>query len=700
MFDVMGFEGYELHFDVSEVDDAIQHSFLHSKSVDSNSGSRGDARKKALDNEAEKQGAEKSLEQEMALPEVTTNVEASQNGEIPGVSVGPETATSSTTEGAGSSVGPVEQQTTQSSGDENGDKNCKAETTENAAAAIQCSDDEDGVNPLVKLRKKANMYTRKQVLSAVRTHGIELASKSARDIPTYYCLHLLAMLETGRVSKESEALVTFPANPEWPVVRPKGARHGTPLISPLLSEGRSESQNEVAKDSCLQTNLLISKECLLRCLAISNQGTSVGMIGWLEYGAANSFGRMAQAPFFALRELAFTCACEGDWDGAVDVLGALTVRCDQQLPLYHPLSLSSFIDLAGAASMASDLVLERKALGIVSTRLAFYLAEQEKSFFAKYDSTSREGGGVVLRFENGIDGISMLKGFVEKFENQLDRSFLELVGKDGNGKAKDILCINHCFLADALSALANCVRAGEALFGLPTDGKTGSQYYWHAAYVHYETALKGFVRNKKGLTDDTTVSVAYGIGRCLRELGQRQKAVQVLSSVVSALGQRETECNRVEALDHAEARAPSDGHQTPVSLSFLPNNGVDARSILLSKNIEGSGRCEQFMALCLWLMAVFTVEDDPNERGRMRALSLLHAASEALQTVMTSSMPNQAASTSAGTHMFSDTPLSYRQTCRELYLRIEEEAKELLAPLQDAAAAANPRAPPRDDVSV
>ena len=94
------------------------------------------------------------------------------------------------------------------------------------------------------------------------------------------------------------------------------------------------------------------------------------------------------------------------------------------------------------------------------------------------------------------------------------------------------------------------------------------------------------------------------------------------------------------------------------------------------------------MALFLWLMAVFSVEDQPNERGRMRALSLLHAASETLRNVVSETMQNNPPEAEIQP---SDDALSYHQTCRELLVRVEQEARDLLEPLEDAVAEAAPR---------
>jgi hypothetical protein len=67
------------------------------------------------------------------------------------------------------------------------------------------------------------------------------------------------------------------------------------------------------------------------------------------------------------------------------------------------------------------------------------------------------------------------------------------------------------------------------------------------------------------------------------------------------------------------------------------------------------------------MMAVFTVEETPDERGRIRALSLLHAASDALRSILDS---------------VDEMDESTKNVCLELYECVEQEARDLFEPLQ------------------
>ena len=76
-------------------------------------------------------------------------------------------------------------------------------------------------------------------------------------------------------------------------------------------------------------------------------------------------------------------------------------------------------------------------------------------------------------------------------------------------------------------------------------------------------------------------------------------------------------------------------------------------------------------------MAVIQVEKSPDERGRIRALGLLHGASETLRQTLTS-MDTMDEMT--------------RSVCQELYDCVEQEAKNLFLPVQSIKAPPPPAA--------
>jgi len=422
--------------------------------------------------------------------------------------------------------------------------------------------------------------------------------------------------------------------------------------------------------------LIVSKECLLRCLAISNQGTAVGMIGWVEYGAEN-FSRIFDGPMLILRDLAYTFACLGERKKTIDSLQSLTTKCDQHLPVYHPMTLCAMLDLAGAARLASCLTLQQTTMKDFAIRLAFYLSEQEQCFFSKLSAVSgceKSQEKTVIQVDDNTAGITMLKAFTEAFENQLSETLLKRVCGCSKNVANEILLAGHCYLADSLMVLANCILTAESLFGGTSLKKRTSRFYWKKAYKHYEVAFKGLTQQKKKLSNSAVLSASYGMARCLREIGQREQALQILSSAVTALGRQAN--MTFENEDVAD--------RSGISLSMLPRSHAAARRSFLSKT--SSYNREYSLALFLWLMAVISVESVPcRERGRMRALSLLHAASETLRGFIAAQHTTEPG----------EDDLLHIKTCSDLLRRIEEEAKVLLEPIKNAFAEASSQKAPK-----
>ena len=524
---------------------------------------------------------------------------------------------------------------------------------------------------IAELKKVAVNITEIQLLQAVKAYAIQTISSIPRDVASFHCLHYISTLEAGCAPPDQENFILLHAG-----LRP-GAK---------VQKHTPKESDEVKKEETdIKMSSLVSKECLLRCLAVSNQGISIGMTGWLEYGATNSFGRMANGPLIALRELSFTFASLGEWHQTIDALQSLIMKCDQQQPLYHPTTLLAMLDLAGVARIALQPKLERATLTVVATRLAFYLAEQEHIFFSRFGASVEESSQkvAVLQFNNSMEGIPMLEAFVELFESQLSLTLLERVSNTTFKESNDILLGSHALLADSLTVLANCILTTENFIGVSSAVKNTSRYYWRKAFEHYEITFKGKIRNKRKLNDAGVVSAAYGMARCLRELGMRAKALKLLSSIVSALGRQ------VVNPGSSDDNDDDSGARCDVSLSFLPCRDTSSRRFLLTNNGAHRPRQEHFMALLLWLMAVISVEDQQNERGRMRALSLLHAASETLRT----GIAHTAQDDRSGSKIYpaTDGTPSYDQTSQELLSRVEQEAKDLLEALADAVAEAVPK---------
>jgi hypothetical protein len=464
------------------------------------------------------------------------------------------------------------------------------------------------------------------LLTALMEVGVVEASTNPRDLSSFYCLHLLAQFK---------------------------------IQSTLMSNDGEETGGPSADaddEPALNDILALSRQCLLRSLAITNQATSIGMVGWLEYGSSDPLERAMDLPFDVLQKLACNYAVCGDWTGAIDVLSALVLRCEKQLPSHHPTTLSSLIDLAAATMMASH-TFAKGILGSVADRLSLYLSEQETAYFDTIRKRLAFENAMerVFQLECSVDPISMLKAFVNLFQRQLSREFLSLIGPD-----HPVALANKSFVGDALAVLANCLTTDERTLVETKDGNgdSGKNYFWSLAYKHYYDAFKGWVR-LHSLSHPNAASAVFSIARCLRELGRLDKALQVLNSLAHSLGWSES----ITRSDDEDNRSFS----RHAVFSFLPPNWHGSGDNRMSLRNQFECSQHQTYAMCLWMMAVFTVEQSRDERGRIRALSLLHGSSEALQRALV---------------QIGDHDQASRSVSIEMYNCVEQEARNLFQPLQ------------------
>jgi hypothetical protein len=575
------------------------------------------------------------------------------------------------------------------------DKDDGSETPDDSSMILFDSD--STLRCLSTLRATASTYTRGQLINAIVAHAVNEGLEKPRHFPTFFCFHWLIMLDNGRVSRDSDICVRlFSDLMKWPAagdaeleVSPPQQTGERRVVS--VAEGRTSDEGDktsrTSRHPQVKSSIATSKDCLLRCLAVANQGTAAGMIGWLEYGADNSYGRIASSPFSALEELAYAFASVGNWHLAVDVLRAQVSKCDQHLPLYHPCTLAAMIHLSGAERVAGHSVMAMRSLGEAAARLSFYLVEQESQVFLKFRGPSENivigSTAEVIQFQPiDLDALSMLQAFVRAFEVQVSGRFLNIVGIDGAGNPNDIFHACQSFRADAFSVLANCLAARETQLGLTIEDKRRtSKMYWRAAYKRYEAAFKGLLLSQRKLTDDSVVSAAHGMARCLRELSQRSKALHILSSIISAFGRTE------------EGKPEPHGKLGQASMTFLPGQGGAAGRFSLPNPLQPRERNIELMALCLWTMALYSVEENKSERGRMRALSLLHSAAEALRITVYAT--NCIHSPTTGTPKKPETVPSVPSSNTRVHtlLRcIEQEATKLLRPIAVAVEEAAPQA--------
>jgi len=461
------------------------------------------------------------------------------------------------------------------------------------------------------------------VLLAVLEFGAKEASENPRDAASFYCLYVIFSYLIKNENDQHLAKLGF------------GIKGATDLIE-------------------------YSRLCLLRCLQISNQALSIGMTGWLEYGSSGGpLDQLTQRPFVVLRNISYDFARRSQWEDSKCVLSALVVLCEEHLPRHHPTMLSAMLDLAIASTQIGKTEFAERLLCRSAERLSTYLAKTESKYFS-YLSKCRSGvkPGPVFGVEKGRESIFELQAFVSLLQVELSRDMKSLV--EGNN---EILLTNHCFLADSLSVLANCIAAATSFLGSSTEASMRrADHFWRLAFAHYQRAFDGFAKTK-GLADPSASRAAYGIARCLREFGESEKALELLTIVVSfSKSAPDDEAKELAAVTEQEKEESKD----PSARVFLPQALHLRSSTVSSKTLVSK---DTSAALCLWLMAILSLDQAPNEEGRERAFSFLHAASVSLQTALNKVTDADDEET--------------KGMCVEFLSMIEDEAQQISEPLYE-----------------
>jgi hypothetical protein len=311
------------------------------------------------------------------------------------------------------------------------------------------------------------------------------------------------------------------------------------------------------------------------------------------------------------------------------------------------------LDLAIAATMVGSTRYAEKLVFQSANRLSKFLAAIEGMHFSHIAASKSIGKkeGFTFRIENDRDSLFHLHSFVSLFQEQLKRDLITLVDPDS-----DVVLTNQCLFADSLAVLANNYAASKTAFGLSQPGNVdyGLQY-WQQAYVHYSKCFLVFAE-RKGFDSPNTAKAAYGLARCLREFEETETALELLALVVSASGPPK-EPTRGHCI---QDEIYQDERFTP---RFLPSRRPPQT---IAMHCAAPYKCIS-TALCLWLMAVLSLDSSPNEKGRERAFSYLHAASVSLQTALKVED--------------SGDEWGIRETCIQYLAMIEEEAILISDPL-------------------
>ena len=359
-----------------------------------------------------------------------------------------------------------------------------------------------------------------------------------------------------------------------------------------------------------------AEKAITTSIEIIDSSNAIGMVGWLGYGESHLLDRTLERPFETQSNLASFYALAGDWDSSIDVLRSLVLRCEQHLPLYHPINIAAHVDLAASMLENGETELAFKFCQRARKRLVMYLDEQEEACLMMHTMHKSNVTDLsLIETEEyhklvGLDHLAMIKAFVSNMKYLLKRRMMSVLR--GNHPMKLQF---FCFLGDSFSVLASCLSSeskyltnSQVRLQLNAESETA----WMLAGKYYRQALRGWTKIN-GVHHPDVMSTSCSLARCLRELGRRKEAVKLLSSVVGS-----------------SIKNFKDGftnYEGPSEIAFYP----PSKSARLSSVANSAFNAKESLVVCIWSMAVYTVEDKPNEEGRMRALELLKTGIDILQ---------------------------------------------------------------------
>jgi tetratricopeptide (TPR) repeat protein len=244
----------------------------------------------------------------------------------------------------------------------------------------------------------------------------------------------------------------------------------------------------------------------------------------------------------------------------------------------------------------------------------------------------------------------MISEFVKVLVKLEKRDVLQLLRQSNSA-----VMLNHSLMADSLSVLANCTALNES-DGVELLDVYKSRFCWSLAYQHYRRAFEGWSKVGQRLHHPNISAIICSLARCLRETGERKKAIKILEAVVSAAKNEAMKNNKREGFQDTI-------HILSNTVEFFP---LKTKATRLSRLAWSNTYDEQINALCLWSLAVYRIEENPNERERIHALNLLHTSAECLHKAL----------------KYSDC--KDRSACLEMLRCIEAEAQELFEPIKSA----------------
>lgn len=365
-----------------------------------------------------------------------------------------------------------------------------------------------------------------------------------------------------------------------------------------------------------------AEKSIATSLEIIDRSNAVGMVGWLDYGKSNVLDRALERPFDTLSNLAAFHASDGKWESATDILRSLVLRSEQQLPLYHPITITSLLDLSGALYNSGEKVMANKISRRAQKRLLLYLEEQEACTLKMHDMQSPRGSSLAGSdpYEYyklvGLDHLGMLKTFARNMKFLSQRKMVSILQ---SGHPMKIL--NMSFLGDTYSVLACCLRHESKFYAKMFTKKSQqvqlceeSRAAWMLAGGYYKKSLRGWSRLNCSYQCNV-MSTVCSLARCLHEIERRKEAIKILYSIIRTCTE---ELNSTSVVRKYNGKMPREH----IPAAKKENN----RSMSSSITIQSEKSRKEHLATCMWTLAIYIVEENPNEEGRLSAIGLLQSA--------------------------------------------------------------------------
>jgi hypothetical protein len=344
-----------------------------------------------------------------------------------------------------------------------------------------------------------------------------------------------------------------------------------------------------------------AKKSLETSLEITYHANSIGMTGWLGYGKSTVLDRALERPYFTLSNLASFHASSEDWTSSVSILKSLMLRCEHHLPLYHPITIVTILDVAAGLTVLNKEKIAQNYIIQARSRLVMYLQEQEDACRRLHTMhLSRKEEPYQYFKLVGLDHYSMLRSFTQSMRVSLRRKLLKRIPNENFPKI-----LNHCFVSDSLMVLGHCLKNVKSDSGNDKE----IDMLFSLAGEEYRRALNALIPSK-GSSDPNSIAVSCGLAYCLSELKRPNEGLHLLSTIISS------------SL-HTLQTGKKQNHPQNI---FELEEDYDGNFKIITSKLGLSLR--ESIASALRLMAHLHLEERPNEEGRVAAIGQMRIALE------------------------------------------------------------------------